>query len=188
MEGKVIIISAPSGAGKTSIVKWLLANNLPLSFSVSSTSRPKRSDEVNGKDYYFITVEEFKQQIKDNAFIEWEEVYPNQFYGSLKSEINRIWKSGKHVLFDVDVIGGLNIKRVYGDKALAIFIKPPHIDILKDRLCCRGTEDADSLAKRIDKATYELSFEKRFDVVLVNDILKEAQQETLQVISSFINE
>lgn len=187
MEGKVIIISAPSGAGKTSIVKYLLANDLPLAFSVSATSRPMRLNEINGKDYYFVSVDEFRRKIAENEFLEWEEVYPDQFYGSLKSEIEQIWSNGKHVLFDVDVIGGLNVKKAFGEKALSIFIKPPHKDMLKERLCCRGTEDEHSLAKRIEKAEFELSFEQQFDEVIINDSLEIAQKETFDKILQFIN-
>jgi guanylate kinase len=158
MDGKLIIISAPSGAGKTSIVKHLLDQDFPLAFSVSATSRPKRTNETDKKDYYFLTVEDFKKKIDSRAFLEWQEVYPNQFYGTLKSEVDRIWKSGYHVIFDVDVLGGLNIKKQFGDRALAIFIKPPTIDCLKKRLASRGTENADSLKQRMEKAEYELSF------------------------------
>lgn len=187
MEGKVIIISAPSGAGKTSIVRHLLATGLPLAFSVSATSRLKRESETDAKDYYFITAEEFKSKIEAGDFLEWQEVYKNQYYGSLKSEIERIWKTGKHVLFDVDVVGGLNIKKEYGARAMAIFVKPPHKEVLKERLCCRGTEDSASLEKRMAKAEYELSFEHEFDKVIVNDCLKTAQQETEALVKQFLN-
>lgn len=186
MEGKVIIISAPSGAGKTSIVKYLIDNKLPLSFSVSAASRAKRENEINGRDYHFISVEEFKAKIANNDFLEWEEVYPNQFYGSLKSEIERIWATGRHVLFDVDVVGGVNIKKFYGEKALSIFVKPPTKEILVERLQNRGTETPESLQKRLNKAEYELSFENQFDVVIVNDNLQVAQNEALTLISDFL--
>jgi guanylate kinase len=188
MKGKVIIISAPSGAGKTSIVRHLLTTQLPLAFSVSATSRPKRDYEIDGKDYYFIPISEFKQRIKNGDFLEWEEVYKDQFYGSLKCEIERIWSIGKHVLFDVDVVGALNIKKTYGDDALSIFIKPPHKETLKERLHCRGTEDEQSLEKRIAKAEYELSFENQFDCIIVNDSLATAQEEAAEKILQFINQ
>ncbi len=187
MDGKLIIISAPSGAGKTSIVKHLLDQDFPLAFSVSATSRPKRTNETDKKDYYFLTVEDFKKKIDSRAFLEWQEVYPNQFYGTLKSEVDRIWKSGYHVIFDVDVLGGLNIKKQFGDRALAIFIKPPTIDCLKKRLASRGTENADSLKQRMEKAEYELSFEKFFDKIVVNENLADAQQEVMHLMKEFLS-
>jgi len=186
MDGKLIIISAPSGAGKTSIVKHLLDQDFPLAFSVSATSRPKRTNETDKKDYYFLTVEDFKKKIDSGAFLEWQEVYPNQFYGTLKSEVDRIWASGHHVIFDVDVLGGLNIKKQFGDRALAIFIKPPTIDCLKKRLASRGTENADSLKQRMEKAEYELSFEKFFDKIVVNENLADAQQEVMHLMKEFL--
>lgn len=187
MDGKLIIISAPSGAGKTSIVKHLLDQDFPLAFSVSATSRPKRTSETDKKDYYFLTVEDFKKKIDSGAFLEWQEVYPNQFYGTLKSEVDRIWESGHHVIFDVDVLGGLNIKKQFGDRALAIFIKPPTIDCLKKRLASRGTENADSLKQRMEKAEYELSFEKLFDKIVVNENLADAQQEVMHLMKEFLS-
>ena len=187
MDGKLIIISAPSGAGKTSIVKHLLDQDFPLAFSVSATSRPKRTNETDKKDYYFLTVEDFKKKIDSGAFLEWQEVYPNQFYGTLKSEVDRIWASGHHVIFDVDVLGGLNIKKQFGDRALAIFIKPPTIDCLKKRLASRGTENADSLKQRMEKAEYELSFEKFFDKIVVNENLADAQQEVMHLMKEFLS-
>jgi len=187
MDGKLIIISAPSGAGKTSIVKHLLDQDFPLAFSVSATSRPKRTNETDKKDYYFLTVEDFKKKIDSGAFLEWQEVYPNQFYGTLKSEVDRIWASGHHVIFDVDVLGGLNIKKQFGNRALAIFIKPPTIDCLKERLASRGTENADSLKQRMEKAEYELSFEKFFDKIVVNENLADAQQEVMHLMKEFLS-
>lgn len=182
---KLIIISAPSGAGKTSIVKHLLEQDLKLQFSISVTSRPKRPNEVDKKDYYFYSVEEFKAKLAADEFLEWQEVYQNQYYGTLKSEIERIWSTGHHVLFDVDVLGGINIKKYYGDKALSIFIKPPTPETLAQRLAGRGTETPESLKKRLAKAEYELSFESQFDKVVVNDNLQEAQAETIQLIREF---
>lgn len=186
MSGKLIIVSAPSGAGKTSIVKHLLKEQPNLAFSISATSRAKREGERDGKDYYFLTIDDFKRKLDNDEFLEWQEVYHNQFYGTLKSEIERIWNEGKHVIFDVDVLGGLNLKKIFGDKALAVFIQPPTIEALKERLCGRGTEDEASLKKRLDKAEYELSFADQFDTVIVNDILKTAQEEAVEKINAFL--
>jgi guanylate kinase len=186
MSGKLIIVSAPSGAGKTSIVKHLLKVQPNLAFSISATSRAKREGESDGKDYYFLTVDDFKQKLANDEFLEWQEVYHNQFYGTLKSEIERIWGEGKHVIFDVDVLGGLNLKKIFGDKALAVFIQPPTVEALKERLHGRGTEDAASLKKRLDKAEYELSFADQFDTVIVNDKLKTAQEEAVEKVKAFL--
>ena len=186
MQRKLIGVCAPSGAGKTSIVRYLLENNPILSFSVSATTRAKRAVETDGKDYYFLTVEEFQKRLADGDFLEWQEVYDGQYYGSLKSEVDRLGKEGKVVVFDVDVLGGLNIKKFYKNQALAIFIKPPTVECLKERLQNRGTETPESLQKRIDKAEYELSFEKQFDVVVVNDDLETARLETQKIISDFL--
>lgn len=186
MSGKLIIVSAPSGAGKTSIVKHLLKEQPNLAFSISATSRAKREGERDGKDYYFLTIDDFKRKLDNDEFLEWQEVYHNQFYGTLKSEIERIWNEGKHVIFDVDVLGGLNLKKIFGDKALAVFIQPPTIEALKERLCGRGTEDEASLKKRLDKAEYELSFADQFDTVIVNDILKTAQEEAVTKVNTFL--
>jgi len=187
MNGKLIIISAPSGAGKTSIVKHLLDQNFPLAFSVSATSRPKRTNETDKIDYYFLSVEDFKKKIDSEEFLEWQEVYPNQFYGTLKSEVERIWKTGHHVIFDVDVLGGLNIKKQFGERALAIFIKPPTLESLKERLASRGTENYHSLKQRMEKAEYELSFENRFDKIVINENLADAQQEVMRLMKDFLS-
>ncbi len=185
--GKMVIFSAPSGAGKTTIVHEMLKiKEFNLAFSVSATSRKPRDNEKDGVDYYFLSVDEFKQKIENNEFVEWVEVYENQFYGTLKSEVERLWSLGKNVVFDVDVIGGLNIKKQYGDAALAIFIKPPSLDELKNRLLKRGTENAESLNKRLQRAKYELSFEDKFDVVIVNDDLQKAIKETEAVLRDFL--
>lgn len=178
---KAIIFSAPSGAGKTTIVRHLLEKMPELAFSVSATNREKRSFETNGVDYYFLSVEEFLSHRENGDFLESEEVYEGLYYGTLKSEIERIWKEGKAVIFDVDVKGGLNLKKYFGDKALAIFVKPPSLEVLKERLTARSTETAESLTKRLDKAAFELSFEKQFDVTLVNKHLNTtfAEAETL---------
>lgn len=185
--GKLIIFSAPSGAGKTSIVKKLM-ELMPekLAFSVSACTRKQREGEVHGRDYYFISPLEFKQKIEENAFVEWEEVYENGFYGTLKSEIERIRNSGKNVLFDVDVEGGLSLKRAYGKDALAIFVMPPDEEILEVRLRGRGTEDENSLRKRLAKAKKELSYYPKFDLVILNDILDHAVQDAQTQIEKFI--
>lgn len=173
--GKAIIFSAPSGAGKTTIVRHLLSvEDLRLSFSISATTRARRGHEVAGKDYFFLSPQEFLQKARDGEFVEWEEVYKDQYYGTLKSEIERIWSEGRHVIFDVDVLGGLNLKKIFGDKALAVFVRPPSIEVLRFRLRNRSTETAEKIAMRIDKAQHELTFEPRFDMVLVNDILEDA--------------
>lgn len=187
MNGKVIIVSAPSGAGKTSIVKHVLQFLPELRFSTSATTRDIREGEVNGKDYHFLSVEDFKRGIKSEDFLEWEEVYRNQFYGTLKSEIQRIWDEGKVVIFDVDVKGGLNIKKYFGDKALAIFVEPPSVQELENRLRKRGTETDESLRKRMEKAEYELSFAPQFDKVILNDNLDDAREEMLQTIREFLD-
>lgn len=186
MSRKLIIVAAPSGAGKTSIVKYLLQEIPQLSFSISATTRAKRPNETDGKDYYFISVEEFQRRREEDAFLEWQEVYQNQFYGSLKSEVDRLSSEDKVVIFDVDVLGALNIKKFYQDEALAIFIKPPTIECLKERLNGRGTETPETLKKRLDKAEYELSFENQFDIVVVNDQLEQAQQYAHKIIQDFL--
>ncbi|MFZ5971571.1 MAG: guanylate kinase [Bacteroidota bacterium] len=186
MAGKALIFSAPSGSGKTTIVKHLLQNNPTLGFSISASTRDKRGrSEQHGKDYYFLTPEEFKKKIDNNEFIEWEEVYAGNFYGTLKSEIERIWKEGKDVIFDVDVKGGINLKKYFGDKALAVFVKVPSIEVLKQRLSDRGTESADSLSRRLFKAQFEMSFQDKFDVVLVNEDLTRSLQEAQQLYDQF---
>ncbi|MCZ2475250.1 guanylate kinase [Aquirufa ecclesiirivi] len=186
MEGKLIIFSAPSGSGKTTIVKELIKNNSNLGFSISACTRDKRGrSEENGKDYYFLTPEEFRQKINEEAFVEWEEVYPGAYYGTLKSEIERIWASGKHVIFDVDVKGGLALKKYYGDRALAIFVKVPTLEILEERLRSRGTESEEALSKRIFKMKFEWSFQGQFDVILVNDQLEEAIEEAQSLFDDF---
>lgn len=187
MTGKCIILCAPSGAGKTSITKYLLQQNLGLEFSVSACTRAKRPNEADGVDYYFLTVEEFKNKVKKDDFIEWEEVYVNNFYGTLKSEIERIWKSGKHVIFDVDVKGGLNLSKYFGKNALAIFIKPPSINELEKRLRNRGTESEETIQRRINKATEEMAYETKFDVSVENSQLEIAQQEVYSIVKSFLN-
>ncbi len=185
-QNKLIIVSAPSGAGKTTIVRHLLSLPLPLAFSVSATSRAPRTGEVNGRDYYFLSTEAFRQKIEAGEFLEWEEVYPGTYYGTLKSEVERIWNDGKSVVFDVDVVGGLNIKKAYGDKALAIFIQPPSVEVLRQRLRNRSTESEEKIATRIAKAEYELSFAPQFDLVLINNILEVALAEAERVVKNFL--
>ena len=186
MAGKLIIIAAPSGSGKTSIVKNLLDRKLNLSFSVSATTRNKRPNETHGVDYFFISEEDFKKKIADNQFLEWEEVYNGTYYGTLKSEVDRSLAEGKNLIFDVDVLGGINIKKIYGDQALSIFIKAPSMEELRARLNGRGTESEESLQKRLAKAEFELTHEVYFDRTIINSNLEEARNETFQLISDFI--
>ncbi|GAA4411365.1 guanylate kinase [Nibrella viscosa] len=189
MEGKLIIFSAPSGSGKTTIVKHLLATNPNFGFSISACTRDRRGrSEQNGKDYYFLTPEEFKQKIDNDEFVEWEEVYTGAFYGTLKAEIQRLWDEGKHVLFDVDVQGGLKLKHYYGDRALAVFVRVPDEETLKARLLTRGTETEDSLSKRLFKVHFEMSFQDQFDVILVNDNLEDALKKAQKLADDFIHE
>jgi len=186
--GKAIIFSAPSGSGKTTIVHHLLHNNSDLGFSISAATRDKRGrKEENGKDYYFLTPEEFKHKIDNDEFVEWEEVYAGNFYGTLKSEIERIWREGKNVIFDVDVKGGINLKKYFGDKALAIFVKAPSMEILKERLKDRGTETEESLSRRIFKANFEMSFQDKFDMVLLNEDLDKSLKEAQKLYDDFKN-
>jgi guanylate kinase len=188
MAGKALIFSAPSGSGKTTIVKHLLKTNPNLGFSISASTRDKRGrTEENGKDYYFLTPEEFKSKIDNDEFIEWEEVYAGNFYGTLKSEIERIWKSGKDVIFDVDVKGGLNLKRYFGDKALSVFVKVPSLEVLEARLSDRGTESPESLSRRLFKAKFEMSFQNKFDTVLVNEELEKSLHEAQSLYDNFKN-
>jgi guanylate kinase len=186
-KGKLIIFSAPSGAGKTTIVKHLLRQNLNLEFSVSATSRSPRPNEVHGKDYYFLPQTEFQQKIQNEEFLEWEEVYSGIYYGTLKSEVERIRNQGKNVIFDVDVVGGLNIKKYYGNDALAVFVMPPSVDELKNRLLGRSTETGERIKMRIEKAEYELSFAKQFDFNLVNDNLEQTFAEAKKLVSNFLS-
>ncbi|WP_018476822.1 guanylate kinase [Pontibacter roseus] len=188
MQGKIIIFSAPSGAGKTTVVKHLLQVNPNLGFSISACTRDKRGrSEENGKDYYFITPEEFKQKIAHDEFVEWEEVYEGAFYGTLKSEIERIWESGRHAILDVDVKGGLSIKHFYKERALAVFVKPPSVAELAKRLQARNTDSASSISSRVFKAEFELKFEDQFDKVIVNDNLEEACAKAEKLVEEFLN-
>ena len=188
MAGKAIIFSAPSGSGKTTIVRHLLEKNPDLGFSISASTRDKRGrTEAHGKDYYFLTPEEFKKKIDSNEFVEWEEVYEGNFYGTLKSEIDRIWKNGKNVIFDVDVKGGINLKNYFGDKALAIFVKVPSMEVLKERLHDRGTESEESLSRRLFKANFEMTFQDKFDKVLINEDLEHSLQQAQFLYDAFKN-
>ena len=187
-KGKLIIFSAPSGSGKTSIVRYLLKQEiLKLEFSVSATSRKLRGTEIDGKDYYFISLDGFKRQINDNAFAEWEEVYKDNFYGTYKKEIDRIRNQGKNVVFDIDVVGGLNLKKLYPKETLAIFVKPPSIEELENRLRNRKTDSEEKIQERLAKATEELDYEKYFDVVVINKDLDKARAEAYELVSRFIN-
>lgn len=187
MKGKAIIFSAPSGAGKTTIVRHLLSVLDGLEFSVSATSRAKRDYEIDGKDYHFISVETFKTKIFINEFVEHEEVYPDHFYGTLKSEVERIWNEGKHVIFDVDVIGGLNLKTYFGDASLAVFVQPPSTKALEERLRKRQSETEEKIQMRLAKAKKELERAKDFDVVLLNDNLEVAKQNAELKVKEFLN-
>jgi len=186
MEGKLVIISAPSGAGKTTIVKHLLESGLKLSFSVSATTRPIRGNETEGEDYFFLTVKEFKKKIKNNEFVEWEEVYKDMFYGTLKSELERIWTNGNHVLFDVDVNGGISLKNKFGTNSIAIFIMPPSVSELENRLVKRGTDTPEKIRLRVEKARDELKLANQFDTIIVNHQLDKAKEETLKIVASFL--
>lgn len=184
--GKLIIFSAPSGAGKSTIVNYLLSQNLNLRFSISATSRLPRGEEKHGVEYYFHTPEEFRQKIENNEFLEYEEVYKDKFYGTLKAEVQRIFDNGGNVIFDVDVVGGCNIKKYYGEKALSIFVEPPSISELRNRLISRGTDSPEIIDARVAKAEYEMTFASEFDVIIKNDNLEEAKAKALQVVKEFL--
>lgn len=187
MEGKLIIFSAPSGAGKTTIVKRLLEKyGDKIAFSISASTREPRAGEVDGEDYYFISKEEFLHRIAKKEFVEFEEVYSGTFYGTLRSEIERIWEEGKAVIFDIDVIGGLHLKRKFGDSALAVFVQPPTLDVLIDRLRGRGTDSEEKLKERIEKADKELAYADKFDVILKNDDLEDACNEASDLLINFV--
>lgn len=187
MKGKLIICSAPSGSGKTTLVRHLLEQNLGLHFSVSATSRLPRKGEVHGKDYYFLSTKDFQKQIKNDAFVEWEQVYENIYYGTLKSEVNQLLDNGQHVVFDVDVVGGTHLKEYYGDNALAIYIASPSLEELETRLRGRSSDSEEIIAERLAKAEYESSFQNQFDIVVVNDNLDIAQQTIVKVVKNFLD-
>ncbi len=188
MKGKLIIFSAPSGSGKTTIVQHLLGLDLNLEFSISACSREKRKNEIDGKDYYFITPNNFRDKIKNNEFLEWEEVYTNSYYGTLLSEVERIRNLGNNVLFDIDVLGGINIKKQFGNDALSVFVQAPSIEELEKRLRARGTDSDEKIAKRIEKAEYEISFATKFDKVLLNENLQKALLDAEILLRSFLNQ
>lgn len=186
-EGKLVLFSAPSGSGKTTLVRWLLEQPLNLCFSVSATSRPPRPNEVHGTDYYFLSPAAFREQIEAGAFLEWEEVYTDKYYGTLRSEVERLLHQGRHVLLDVDVKGGIAIKRLYGAKTLAVFVQPPSIEILRQRLVSRGTDSASIIEERVKKAAWELTFAEAFDTVIVNDDLDTAKAACLATVRAFLD-
>ena len=187
MEGKLLIFSAPSGAGKTTIVKHLLSKYNTLEFSVSACSRAPRNGEVNGADYHFLSVDDFRKRITNNEFVEWEEVYPGSYYGTLWSEVHRIWKKGNHVMFDVDVKGGVNLKKKFPNNSLAVFVMPPSIDELRARLVKRGTETDSSISVRVGKAQEEMEYANLFDVIIVNKQVETAFYEAEKAVESLIN-
>ncbi len=185
---RLIIISAPSGAGKSTLVRYLLTQDLNISFSISATSRKPRGEEKNGVEYYFLSPGEFRERINNNEFLEYEEVYPDRYYGTLKSEVDRILEEGFNVIFDVDCIGGLNIKKIYGKQALSIFIMPPSIEVLRERLEKRGTDSPKVIECRLAKAEYEISFAPQFDVTICNDDYDRARSEILKIVTDFIQQ
>ncbi len=187
MEGKLVIISAPSGAGKTTMVNNLLRKGLGLEFSISATTRKPRGKEKNGKEYYFISAEDFREKISKNEFTEWQEVYKDHFYGTLKSEIERIWTDKKHVIFDVDVKGGINLKNIFGNQAISIFIMPPSINDLEKRLLSRATDDHSKIKIRVEKAIEEMKLASNFDNIVINESLEVAEREVYDIVYSFIN-
>ena len=187
MAGKLIIFSAPSGSGKSTIINFLLKQQLNLAFSISATSRAPRGTEQHGVEYYFLSPEEFRQPTANDEFLEYEEVYENRFYGTLKAPIEKQLAEGVNVVFDVDVVGGCNIKKFYGERALSLFIQPPSIEELRNRLVGRATDAPEVIESRIAKAEYELGFANKFDVIIINDNLEKAQQETLKVLQDFLN-
>ena len=185
MENKVMVFSAPSGAGKTTIVTHLLKTFNKLEFSVSATSRAPRGQEVDGKDYYFLSVKEFKKRIKNNEFVEYEEVYRGSFYGTLKSEVERIWAKGNVIMFDVDVKGGVSIKKIFGEKAFTVFIMPPSLEVMEKRLRARGTDSEEAIKTRVAKAAEEMTYAAKFDAVLVNDVLEESFEKAERLVKLF---
>ncbi|HPT12767.1 MAG TPA: guanylate kinase [Bacteroidales bacterium] len=187
MSGKMIIVSAPSGAGKSTLVRHLLDTGLPLEFSISATSRKPRGEEKNGREYYFLPTDEFRKRIENDEFIEWEEVYKDHFYGTLKSEIKRILDNGNYPLFDVDVQGGVNLKNIFGRDAMSIFIMPPSVEELENRLRKRATDTEDKIKMRVGKAAEEMTLADKFDVIIINDDLVKASEEIARVVSGFID-
>jgi guanylate kinase len=188
MAKKMIIISAPSGAGKTTLIKYLLGKRQDIEFSISACSRPKREGEQDGVDYYFLSEEDFREKIERNEFIEWEEVYPGSFYGTLRSEVERIWNKGNHVIFDVDVVGGLNIKKQFAEKALAVFVMPPSIEVLEQRIRKRQSDSEEQIQKRVEKAAWEMEFAPEFDVTVVNNEITISREELVEIVERFLGQ
>ncbi len=186
MNNKIILFCGPSGSGKTTISQYLLQHNPTLCFSVSATTRQMRTNERDGEDYYFMSKEEFEKRIANNEFIEWEEVYTGIYYGTLREEVERIWSLGKHAIFDVDVMGGLNIKQKFGDKALAVYVMPPSIEILKERLVARNSETPESLEQRIAKASIEMGYAKQFERKIINDNLEDSFLKATEILKDFL--
>ena len=187
-KGKALIFSAPSGSGKTTIVRYLVENNPDIGFSISACTRDKRGrNEVHGKDYYFLTPDDFRQRIEAGEFVEWEEVYPGSFYGTLKSEIERIWNAGKTVIFDVDVKGGMKLKEYFGKNGLAVFVKAPTLEVLKERLIQRNTDSEGSISQRLFKAEFEMGFAPKFDRILVNEDLDETLKKAQLIVDEFLD-
>ena len=188
-KGKLLIFSAPSGSGKTTLVNHLLAEIPNIAFSVSATTRAPRGEEQNGVEYYFISLEEFMQRVENDEFLEWQEVYPGRCYGTLKAVVEKMQEEGKHVAFDVDVVGGTNIKIFYGDKALSVFIQAPSIEVLRDRLVNRGTDSMEEIEKRLEKAQWEMDFAQgKFDTTIINDDLETAKADILEAVKSFLEQ
>ncbi len=185
-KGKLIIVSAPSGAGKTTLVRHLLGANLNLGFSVSATSRPKRTGETDGKDYFFISEEQFREKIDNDELLEWQEVYPGSFYGTLIAQVELLLNQGRNVIFDVDVVGGLNIKKFYGNRALAVFVSPPSVEELGKRLSARNTDTRETIVRRLEKARWELEFAPQFDLIVVNDVLEDAKRTIVEHVAAFL--
>ncbi len=185
--GRLIIFSAPSGSGKSTLINWLLEQGVRMKFSISATSRPPRGTEQDGVEYFFLTPDEFRRRIAAGEFLEYEEVYPDRFYGTLKAQVERELAAGDNIVFDVDVVGGCNLKRYYGERALSIFIQPPSVEELRRRLAGRGTDSAEMIAKRVAKAEYEMGFAPKFDRIIVNDDLARAKAEVYQVVTDFLN-
>ena len=188
MKGKLLIFSAPSGSGKTTLLNHVMANIPEMAFSVSATTRPPRGEEVNGREYYFLSMDEFKQRVENGEFLEWEEVYPGRCYGTLLAVVAQMQEDGKHVAFDVDVCGGVNIKNHYGDQALSVFIQAPSVEVLRQRLINRGTDSMEEIENRVAKAEWETEFAKgKFDRTIINDDLETAKREILEVVTAFLN-
>ena len=187
-QGKLVIFSAPSGAGKSTLVHYLLPKFPQLSFSISATSRAPRGEERHGKDYYFLSAEEFASRAQQGDFLEWEEVYKGTCYGTLKSEVERLWAAGKTVVFDIDVVGALNLKKQFGDRALALFVQAPSLEVLEERLRGRATDSAEKIEERVAKATVEMKRAPEFDRVVVNDVLEDAKAESAKILADFLGE